>query len=185
MELKEYYLKVLEHLETGYDVEPASEAIIRLHPGQQQSAKAGPTEPNICDFETKSVEGVDSQSSIRSLSIPPTSLSKMSIQKDETPPKKKNASNNLYNIDPSKSSHKQGNTKKANKVDAGSRVTNNCSQPVSDGVPNSRRCVLYALLGLIIGPIIKEALTFIFVKTMLQSGDTLILVAINALDAPH
>ena len=72
-ELKDYYLKVLQHLETGCDLEPASEAVIRLHSIQQQSTVVGSTDPNICDSETKSVEGVDSKSSARSSSIPPAS----------------------------------------------------------------------------------------------------------------
>ena len=73
VELKDYYLRVLQHLETGCDLEPASEAVIRLHSEQQQSAVDGFTDPNICDSETKSVEGVDSKSSARSSSISPAS----------------------------------------------------------------------------------------------------------------
>ena len=40
MELKEYYLKLkgLKHLETGCNLGPALEAVIRRHPQQQQSA---------------------------------------------------------------------------------------------------------------------------------------------------
>ena len=70
---KEYYVKVLKHIETGCDLEPASKAVIRLHSVQQQSTVVGSTDPNICDSETKSVEGVDSKSSARSSSIPPAS----------------------------------------------------------------------------------------------------------------
>ena len=87
VELKDYYLRVLQHLETGCDLEPASEAVIRLHSEQQQSTVDGSTDPNICDSETKSVEGVDSKSSARSSSIPPASLSKMSIKKGKTLPR--------------------------------------------------------------------------------------------------
>ena len=181
VELKDYYLRVLQHLETGCDLEPASEAVIRLHSEQQQSTVDGSTDPNICDSETKSVEGVDSKSSARSSSIPPASSSKMSIKKGKTPPKKKNGSKNRYNIDPAKSSNKQRNIKKANKVDAGSRVIKTCPQPASDGVPNSRRCLLYALLAFIINPTSKEAVTSKFVRLMPQSGDTPMLVAINIL----
>ena len=38
VELKEYYLKVFEHLETGCDIEPPSESVIRLCSQQQQSS---------------------------------------------------------------------------------------------------------------------------------------------------
>ena len=63
MEIKEYYLKLFEHLETRCDLKPASKAVIHLRSEQQQSANERPTELNIYDSETKSVEGVDSQSS--------------------------------------------------------------------------------------------------------------------------
>ena len=133
----------MQHLENRCNLEPASETVNTLHSEQHQSTKDGSTDPESCDSETKSVEGVDSQSFVRSLSILPASLSKTSIQKGKTPPGKRNGSKNHYNIYPTKSSHKQGNIKKANKVDAGIRTIINCSQPASDWVPNSRRCFLY------------------------------------------
>ena len=44
----------------------------------------------------KSVEGVDRQSSVRSSSIPPASLSKMSIKKGKTSPKKKKSEMSIH-----------------------------------------------------------------------------------------
>ena len=55
VELKDYYSKVLQNLETGCDIEPASEAVIGLHSKQQQFAKDGPTDPKFYDSETKPV----------------------------------------------------------------------------------------------------------------------------------
>jgi hypothetical protein len=55
MELKDYYLKVIKHLETGCDLEPASEAVIRLHSQQQQSA----LEANLEVTSSPGVEGLD------------------------------------------------------------------------------------------------------------------------------
>ena len=54
--LKDYYLRVLQHLETGCDPEPASESVIRLPSEQQHSAVDSPADPNMCDSETKSLD---------------------------------------------------------------------------------------------------------------------------------
>ena len=49
-----------------------------------QEKKRSTVEPNGCKSETKSVEGVDGNNSVRSLIRPPASLSKMSNQKGES-----------------------------------------------------------------------------------------------------
>ena len=73
--------------------------------------KDGPTDSKSCDPGMKSVEGVNNQSSLRSLSILSVSLSKISIQKGKASPKKKNGSKNRYTTKPIKSSHKHANIK--------------------------------------------------------------------------
>ena len=55
MELKDYYLKVLKHLETGCDLEPTSKSVIRLHSQQQQSALEAGLEVTL----SPDVEGLD------------------------------------------------------------------------------------------------------------------------------
>jgi hypothetical protein len=113
---------VLKYLETRCDLKPASEAIVRLHSEQQQSArvvqimpeparfstldvdlktsrppdnqndldnKDSLTEPKVWDPETKPVEDVDNQHSVKSSRITPSSLAKTSIQKGKIPPKKR------------------------------------------------------------------------------------------------
>ena len=142
-----------------------------------------PTDPEGCDSEAKSVEGVDEQDSVWSSIHPPASSSKRSNQKGrgKKPPKKKNGSRNRDHADPRKSNHNRANTNKANTIDAGSRIIMHRMPPVPEEVPNSRRCLLYALLAIIKDPVIKDALTSTFLATMSPKGDTPISVAMNAL----
>ena len=139
------------------------------------------TDPEGCDSETKYVVGVDSKDSVRSLIGPPSSSSKRSNRKGKARLKKKNGTKNRNYADPTKSYNNRANTKKANTIDVGSRLIINPMPPVHDGVPNSRRCLLHALLAIIEDPVIKDALTSTFLATMSPRGDTPISVAINAL----
>ena len=141
------------------------------------------TDPEGCNSEAKSVEGDEGKDSVRSSIHPPASSSKRSNQKGrgKKPPKKKNGSKFFNNTDSVKSKNNRTNTKKANTIDAGSRIIMHRMPPVPEEVPNSRRCLLYALLAIIEDPVIKDALTSTFLANMPSKGDTPISVAINAL----
>ena len=99
---------------------------------------------------------------------------------------KKDTSKRRNNANPrKKSSHKRTNTKKAKSTECGSRIIMNPLPQVPDGVPNGRRCLLYALMAHIPEPTIREKLTERFINNMSPTGDTPISVAINALACHH
>ena len=141
------------------------------------------TDPEGCDSEAKSVEGVEGQDSVRSSIHPPASSLKRSNRKGrgKKPPKKKNGSKSRFNAATAKNKNNRANTNKANTIDAGSRIIMHRMPPVPEEVPNSRRCLLYALLAIIKDPVIKDALTSTFLATMSPKGDTPISVAMYAL----
>ena len=135
---------------------------------------------------TSILEGADDQDSVWSPSRPPASSSKKSNHRGRTAPKKKDTSKRRNNANPrKKSSHQRANTKKSVSTECGSRIIMNPLPQVSDGVPNGRRCLLYALMAHIQDPIIREELTEQFVDNMSPTGDTPISVAINALASHH
>ena len=140
-----------------------------------------PTDPEGCNSEAKSVEGVDGKDSVWSSIGPPASSPKRSNGRGRKPPKKRNGTKNRNYLGLTQRNNNRANTKKANNIDAGSRIIMHSMPPVPEEVPNSRRCLLYALLAIIKDPVIKDALTSTFLATMSPKGDTPISVAMNAL----
>ena len=140
-----------------------------------------PSDPEGCNSEAKSVEGVDGKDSVWSSIGPPASSPKRSNGRGRKPPKKRNGTKNRNYLGLTQRNNNRANTKKANNIDAGSRIIMHSMPPVPEEVPNSRRCLLYALLAIIKDPVIKDALTCTFLANMPPKGDTPISVAINAL----